>query len=87
MMWFLRLFIASVLAAIGFPKVLATERLLPKFPGKPTDLVQQPNSSWTHNIKDDLTDWMKADGEWWMKFFCFLLYTQASLIVLLLVLA
>ena len=85
MMWSLRLFIASLLAAIGFPKVLATERLLP---GKPdSDIDWDDDRSWTHNLKDDLAAWIKSDTEWWMKFYNFTLYTQAALIVLLLVLA
>lgn len=80
-MWFLRLLIASVLAAIGFPKVLITERIWPEKPD--SDLDWDDDRSWSHNLKDDLAAWIKSDTEWWMKFYSFAILLEAALIIIL----
>ena len=79
MIWFLRLLAASALAAFGFPKVLLTERIWPRMP---ENMEWQNDRPWTHNIKDDLTDWMDRDTEWWMKFYNFTILVLALLAVL-----
>lgn len=84
MRWFFRLFLASILAAVGFPKVLFTERVLPGFPTDSKYLVQDGKRTYTHNVKDDLTDFIVTDTEWWMKFYCFIAWSSFLLIALLL---
>lgn len=63
----------------GFPKCWFTERKRPN-PSKPK--VHQPDRSWSHNVKDDFTDDVMGDKEWWLKFMGFLIIVLAVLAVL-----
>lgn len=72
------------LMGVGFPKMWATER---KWPDASTRKVHDPERSWSHNVKDDFTDDVEADSEWWLKFMGFMLLAQAIVIALLVVLA
>jgi hypothetical protein len=65
MIWSL---LGMALMGLSFPKCVLTER---KWPEPSAPKVHQPNRSWTHNCKDDFTDDVDGDKEWWLKFMAF----------------
>lgn len=79
MLWSL---LGIFLMGIGFPKCYFTER---KRPNKLTRKVHEPERPWTHNCKDDFTDDVTGDKEWFLKFLGFWLLVFMALSVALLV--
>lgn len=73
----LRSLLGMLLMGVGFPKCYLTERKRPR----PAVHAHDPEASWTHNIKDDFTDDVMADKEFWIKFMGFWLLVFMALSV------
>jgi len=61
---------AMLCSAVGFT-VQWREQWLP-VPPSPESLVPETPGSWFHGMKNITTEWVRADPEWWSKFFCFM---------------
>lgn len=57
------------------------------FPARPPDeaLTPEHEGSWFHRKKNETTEWVRADAEWWSKFLCFTNAVLALALVLSLV--
>jgi hypothetical protein len=71
---------AWLASALGFT-VQWREQWLPARPD-PAALVPEHPGSWFHFLKNVTTECVRADPEWWSKFFCFLTVLEFLLIVL-----
>lgn len=78
---FASLALAMVCSAVGFT-VQWREQWLPARPD-PAALVPEHSGSWFHYLKNITTEWVRADAEWWSKFFCFLLLVEGVAIAAL----
>lgn len=72
---------AMLASAIGFT-VQLREQWGPRRPD-PSALVPEHPGSWFHYLKNVTTEWVRADSEWWSKFFCFWLLVEAIAIAAL----
>lgn len=59
-------------SAVGFT-VQWREQWLPH---PPSEILPEQPGSWFHAAKNVTTEWVRADAEWWSKFFCFVILVE-----------
>lgn len=64
--------VAFLASALGFT-VQWREQWLPK---SPASVAPETPGSWFHRLKNVTTEWVRADPEWWSKFFCFIILIE-----------
>lgn len=71
---------AMICSAVGFT-VQWREQWLP---ARPSDDALSPEheGSWFHRKKNETTEWVRADAEWWSKFLCLIILIQFIIIIL-----
>lgn len=69
----MKLLLAFFCSAIGFT-VQWQEQWLPTPPTAEALILETPGS-WFHRMKNILTEWFRADPEWWSKFSAFAILT------------
>ncbi len=77
----IRLPLAFLCSAAAFPAMLIRERLTPIKPD-PSKIVWQSDRSWYHNMKNQSTEALRADAQWWSK--CLAFTTLIAIIGLIL---
>lgn len=45
----------------------------------PEKVLWDPKGSWFHNMKNQSTEWVRGDAEYWSKLFCFVIVVLAVL--------
>jgi len=73
------LLVAFICSALSFPAMVVTDRALPR-PPAPERVQWQEDRSWFHNMKNETTEAVRADAQWWSKFLAFVVVTQAGVI-------
>lgn len=69
----MKLPLAMLCSAVAFPAMLF-ERFCP-ISVDPEAVAWQPERSFYHNMKNQTTEAVRADAQWWSKFLCFLALT------------
>ena len=67
--------IALLASAVSFPAMLF-ERAFPRWPSSEALIRGMPRLTWRtayHHLKNITTECVRADAQWWSKFFCFAL--------------
>lgn len=78
----MKLILAFLCAASAFPAMIATAK--ERWPAKPAPerIAWEPDETWYHNMKNEWSEALRADCEWWGKFLAFVIVVLAMFAVL-----